>query len=262
MGQNSANPDPAAIDLSIIAPAHNEQDNIAGLVGDVREAMAGSGLRFEMILIDDGSTDATADRIRAEMANHDWLVSFAMTNTPPGKGNGQSAAFHAGIRKARGPLIALMDADRQNDPTSLPTMVALLKREAADMVQGDRSANRRDTIVRRFSTWVGRTFRATLLGDTIRDTGCSQRVFKRELGLMLPLQYKGMHRFIPVYARMLGFKVVEMPVNHRARTAGEAKYGVWNRALPGLRDLFAVRWMRTRLRPVNCRPVPRTGDKP
>lgn len=120
------------------------------------------------------------------------------------------------------------------------------------MVQGDRSHARADTKVRVFSSWVGRTFRRLGLGDTIRDTGCSLRVFRRPLGLDLPLQYRGMHRFIPVYARMLGYQVIEMPVHHRHRTAGEAKYGMWNRALPGLIDLLAVRWMRSRLRPTAC----------
>ncbi|MBI1372961.1 MAG: glycosyltransferase [Phycisphaera sp.] len=252
---DDASPSPDTLQLSIMAPAHNEEDNIAGLVEDVRAAMEPSGIRFEMILVDDGSTDTTAAKIAEEMAKYDWLRSFRMLDTPPGKGNGQSAAFHAGIRQARSPLIALMDADRQNDPADLPAMFELLKKENADMVQGDRSANRRDTVVRRATSWVGRTFRRLVLGDTIRDTGCSLRVFKTEIALQLPLQYKGMHRFIPVYARMLGYTVVEMPVHHRARTAGEAKYGVWNRAIPGLLDLIATRWMRSRLKPVKCEEV-------
>lgn len=243
---------PDQLELSIIAPAHNEQDNIDGLVEDIAAAMKDAGVAFEFILVDDGSTDATRAKAAAQAARLPWLRVFAMTDTPPGKGNGQSAAFHAGIRQARGRLIALLDADRQNNPSDLPAMLKLLKERNADMVQGDRSSNRADTTTRRFSSWVGRTFRAKLLGDTIRDTGCSLRVFKKEIGLQLPLQYKGMHRFIPVYARMLGYQVVEMAVHHRHRTAGVAKYGVWNRALPGLRDLFAVRWMRTRLRPVKC----------
>jgi glycosyltransferase involved in cell wall biosynthesis len=248
--------------LSVIAPAHNEQDNIPGLVADVHSALAASGLSFEFIIIDDGSTDQTRARLLEQAAAHPWIRIFAMTRTPPGKGNGQSAAFHAGIRQAHGRLIALLDADRQNDPTDLPAMVHLLRQTGAHMVQGDRSANRRDTAFRRFSSWVGRTFRGKLLGDSIRDTGCSLRVFVPEIGLALPLQYKGMHRFIPFYARMLGFTVVEMAVNHRPRTAGVAKYGAWNRALPGLRDLFAVRWMRTRLRPVTCQPCEPTGRAP
>lgn len=245
----------ASTELSIIAPAHNEQDNIADLLADVAGAMAGSDIAFEMIIVNDGSTDQTLDRLREAMKQHPFLRVFRMTNTPPGKGNGQSAAFHAGLRQAEGDLIALMDADRQNDPADLPAMINRLRETNADMVQGDRSAARRDTFIRRRTSGVGRWFRRNLLGDTIRDTGCSLRVFKRELGLALPLQYKGLHRFIPFYARTLGYEVIEIPVHHRPRTAGEAKYGVWNRALPGLIDLIAVRWMRNRLRPVQCESV-------
>jgi glycosyltransferase involved in cell wall biosynthesis len=246
---------PDILELSIIAPAHNEQDNIDGLLDDVAAALDGGPARFEFILIDDGSTDATRARAVAQAGRRPWLRVFAMCRTPQGRGHGQSAAFHAGIRQARGRLIALLDADRQNDPADLPAMIELMRRTGADMVQGDRSANRADTPLRRFSSWVGRTFRRALLGDTIRDTGCSLRVFKKEIGLQLPLQFKGMHRFIPVYARLLGYRVVEAPVRHRHRTAGQAKYGVWNRALPGLRDLISVRWMKNRLRPVACEPV-------
>jgi len=250
----------ATPELSIIAPAHNEEDNIAGLVDDVAKAMEPTDIAFEMIIVDDGSTDATAQRIAEAIAEHPWLRTFRMLDTPPGRGNGQSAAFHAGIRQARGSLIALMDADRQNDPADLPAMHAKLHAEGADMVQGDRSKDRQDTTVRRWSSWVGRTFRGLVLGDSIRDTGCSLRVFKTETGLQLPLQYKGLHRFIPVYARMLGYTVVEMDVHHRARTAGVAKYGVWNRAIPALLDLIAVRWMRSRLKPVKCEAVEHASE--
>ena len=243
------------LDLSIIAPAHNEQDNIDGLVADVQEAFWQADLTFELIVVDDGSTDATAQRLTDQSAQHDWLRAVTMLDTPPDRGHGQSAAFFVGIHAARGRLIALMDADRQNDPADLLRMIERLRTEQADMVQGDRTADRRDTFVRRVSSWVGRTFRRCLLGDTISDTGCSLRVMRRPIALQLPLQYAGMHRFIPVYARMLGATVIEMPVMHRPRVAGQAKYGVANRALVGLRDLFAVRWMRLRLRPTHCKPI-------
>lgn len=253
--QSAPSPHDQAVELSIIAPAHNEQENIAGLVEDVDKAMADSGLRFELIVVDDGSTDQTRQRLIEQMADRPWLRVFAMTDTPPGRGNGQSAAFFAGLRQARGPLIALMDADRQNDPADLPPMVQRLREAQVDMVQGDRSHARQDNFIRRQSSAIGRAFRRMVLGDTIRDTGCSLRVFRHEPALALPLQYKGMHRFIPVYFRMTGYRVIEMPVNHRPRAAGEAKYGIWNRALPGLIDLLAVRWMRSRLRPARCRAI-------
>ena len=259
-----------ALLLSIVAPAHNEQDNIDRLVDEVGRAgeavvAASRGIHpeeglaggFEFVIVDDGSTDQTQARIRALMPGRPWLRCIAMTNTPPGKGNGQSAAFHAGFRACRGDLIGVLDADLQNDPAEFAAMHALMLRENADMVQGDRSRNRRDTFIRRIGSIVGRRFRGWILGDTIRDTGCSLRLMKREIALRLPLEFKGIHRFIPVSARHMGYKVVEMDVVHRAREAGETKYGmgIVQRALPGLVDCFAVRWMRNRRRPVTSREV-------
>lgn len=245
--------------LSVVAPAHNEADNIERLVEEVGRAAGAVADRlgrpgaFEFVLVDDGSTDQTRSRALALAASRPWLRVLAMTQTPPGKGNGQSAAFHAGFRACRGELVAVLDADLQNDPSDLAAMLELMQRERADMVQGDRSRNRRDNVVRRVGSWVGRVFRSWILADTIRDTGCSLRLMKRDVALQLPLEFRGMHRFIPVTARKLGYKVVEMPVSHRARVAGETKYGmgVLSRAIPGLVDCFAVRWMSKRRRPVS-----------
>ena len=146
-------------------------------------------------------------------------------------------------RTGAGP-VAVLDADLQNDPGDLPGMLALQARTGADVVQGDRSGARRDNLVRRLSSRGGRLIRRTLLGDDIRDSGCSLRVLRREVALALPLEFRGMHRFIPATAREFGFHIVETPVNHRPRVAGEAKYGVWNRALPAFIDALALRWMR------------------
>jgi glycosyltransferase involved in cell wall biosynthesis len=260
------------VELSVVAPAHNEEENAAELVRQVGDALAPTGISFEFIVVDDGSTDRTREVVRSLMPGRPWLRCIAMRETPKGRGNGQSAAFHAGFRAARGRLIAVLDADLQNDPAELPAMLAELKRTGADMVQGDRSARRRDNFVRKAGSVVGRAFRRWLLGDTIRDTGCSLRLMKREVALCLPLEFRGMHRFIPATARHLGYRVVEMRVNHRARTAGATKYGlgIASRAIPGLMDLFAVRWMRGRRRPVGCEeiggaeqaPPPRPAPEP
>ncbi len=243
---------PPRLDVSVVAPAHNEQENIPALVEQIGAALANSGLTFEAIIVDDGSTDRTRAELVRLMPARPWLRCVAMTDTPKGKGNGQSAAFHAGFRAAAGDLIAVLDADLQNDPAEIPAMVKLLRESNAGLVQGDRSHARKDNIVRRVGSIVGRLFRRWLLGDTIRDTGCSLRVMRRDLALKLPLEFRGMHRFIPITAVHLGYTVREMQVTHRPRVAGETKYGfgIVQRALPGLRDLFVVRWMKTRRRPV------------
>lgn len=248
----------SAVTLTVVAPAHNEEENIGPLVEQVERALAPLGIAWEFVVVDDGSTDGTREAVRRMMATRPWLRCIAMQRTPPGRGNGQSAAFHAGFRASRGALIAVLDADLQNDPADIPAMLGTLEREGADFVQGDRSHARKDGFVRRVGSRVGRAFRRMLLGDTIRDTGCSLRVFRREIGLALPLEFRGMHRFIPATARHMGFKVVEMRVNHRPRVAGTTKYGmgIVQRALPGLMDCLAVRWMRKRRRPVEAAEVP------
>jgi dolichol-phosphate mannosyltransferase len=241
-----------AVELSIISPAHNEHENLGALVHEITAALDPLGICYEILIVDDGSTDETPGLLRRLMAGSPSLRAIRMMHTPPGRGHGQSAAFHAGFRAARGSLIALLDADLQNDPADLPAMIELIRRTGADMVQGDRSHARRDTLVRRVSSVVGRTFRRWLLDDTIIDTGCSLRVLRREVALRIPLEFRGMHRFIPITARQLGFTVIETRVNHRPRVAGKAKYGIWNRALPGLIDCLAVRWMRNRRCPVEA----------
>lgn len=256
------------VELSVIAPAHNEEENVAALVAEIERALAPLGITYETIIVDDGSTDSTRAKVTALMGSHPTLRCIAMTQTPPGKGNGQSAAFHAGIRAAKGRLVATLDADLQNDPADYPKMLALMRESQADLVQGDRSHARRDNVVRRVGSIVGRTFRRWLLGDRVRDTGCSLRVMKRDYALKLPLEFRGMHRFIPVSIAHLGGKVVEMQVNHRPRVAGTTKYGfgIVQRAIPGLIDLFAVKYMRSRRRPVanaevnaNGAPTPATA---
>ena len=241
------------IDLSIVAPAHDEEENVPTLVDEVERAVAPLGLTFEFLIVDDGSTDGTRAAVLELQRERPWLRCIAMTDTPPGRGNGQSAAFYRGFRESRGRLVASLDADLQNDPADLGDLLETMKRTDADLVQGDRSHARQDNALRKLGSLVGRLFRRWLLGDTVRDTGCSLRVMKRELALQLPLELAGMHRFIPVTARQLGYRIVEVPVRHRPRVAGKTKYGlgIWNRAIPGLIDCFAVRYMRSRRRRVS-----------
>lgn len=242
------------IELTILAPAHNEEDNIDLLIEEIEAAISPLNIAYEFILVNDGSTDTTESKTLAHQSTRPWVRCLSMTNTPKNSGHGQSAAFHAGFRAANGRLIATLDADLQNDPADLPAMLKLLESSNADFVQGDRSKvrNQGDSTIRLFGSWVGRKFRLLILGDTITDTGCSLRIMKKEIALGLPLEFKGAHRFIPATARHMGYTVVEIPVNHRNRHAGTPKYGmgITKRALPGLIDLFAIRWMRSRRRPV------------
>lgn len=240
------------IEITVVAPAHNEEGNVGPLADQVYAALSPLGVGFELVIVDDGSTDSTRARVQDLCLTRPWLRLVAMTRTPPGKGGGQSAAMWAGIAQARGRLVATIDADVQNDPADLVPMYRLLQGSGADFVQGDRSHARKDNLARRYTSVIGRVFRKAFLGDTIRDTGCSLRLLKRQIAVQLPLQLRGMHRFIPITAVHMGYKVVELPVNHRPRTSGTTKYGMGlMRALPGFIDLLAVRYMRNRRRPVD-----------
>ncbi|MEQ8769549.1 MAG: glycosyltransferase family 2 protein [Phycisphaerales bacterium] len=244
-------PSHAAVEVSVVAPAHNEEDNVAELVEQVGAALLPTGRSFEFILVDDASSDRTAEVCAELQPSRPWLRLISLAKSAGGGGNGQSAAFKVGFARANGDLIAVLDADLQNDPADIPAMLAELERTGADFVQGDRSRARADNWMRKQTSAIGRLFRRLILGDTIRDTGCSLRVMKREIAVRLPLEFKGMHRFIPATARHMGYTVVEMPVNHRERHAGETKYGsmgITKRAIPGLIDCFAVRYMRSRRR--------------
>ena len=242
----------AAPDLSIVVPALNEEENIPSLVREIEDTAKEANFDVELIVVDDGSDDKTLEVLSGLETRHVRLC--VLHHDRP---MGQSAAMLDGIHAARAPYVATLDADLQNDPADLVRLLDLVRGGEADMVQGDRTANRRDNLARRFSSWVGRTARRVILGDAIRDTGFSARVVRAEFARQFPLQFRGMHRFLPIYARMLGAKVVEAPVNHRPRRAGVTKYGMLNRGLAGLVDCFAVRWMRKRIRPVSYRPVPR-----
>lgn len=223
--------------LSIIAPAYDEEENLAALAKEVREALEGR-LSWELILVDDGSRDGTADVIRG-LAKVDprYRGVFLRRN------GGQTAATAAGLEACRAELVATIDADLQNDPADLPALVDALGDH--DAIVGYRR-ERRDSFVRRASSRIANAIRNRLSGDSIRDTGCSLKVFRREAIEKLAL-FDGMHRFLPTLLRYHGFSVVEAPVSHRPRTRGESKYGIRNRALRALVDLLAVRWMRSRL---------------
>jgi dolichol-phosphate mannosyltransferase len=223
-------------ELSLVAPVFNEVDNLSPLLERVRAAF-GERLRWELVAVDDGSTDGST-RVLEELARAERRLRVVVF----GRNCGQSAAVAAGIRVARAPLIATLDADLQNDPGDLPAMLAALG--TADAVVGYRQ-RRRDTFVRRASSKIANGLRNRISGDQIRDTGCSLKVFRAAAIRSLPY-FDGMHRFLPTLLRYHGYTVLEHPVSHHPRVAGQSKYGIRNRALRALLDLLAVRWMRSR----------------
>lgn len=226
-----------ALDLSLVAPVYNEVDNLEPLLERVVAAF-GAGTRWELVLVDDGSTDGSTARIEALCAADPRVRGVLFESN-----RGQSAAVAAGLRVARAPLIATLDADLQNDPSDLPAMVAALG--DADAVCGYRM-KRKDTAVRRISSKLANGIRNWISGDSIRDTGCSLKVFRAGAIRAVPF-FDGMHRFMPTLLRYHGYRVLEHPVSHHPRVAGVSKYGIRNRALRALLDLLAVRWMRSRL---------------
>jgi len=229
-----------APDLSIVVPVYNEEENLPLLWPEIREVMATTPLSYEVVFVDDGSRDRSAEIIRA-FRDEDPRVRLVRLKANAG----ETAATDAGFKTARGRHVVVMDADLQNDPHDILTMLGHL--EQWDAVTGWRM-NREagDSLVRRISSRVANRVRNALSDETIQDSGCTFRAFRRECLTDLVL-YKGFHRFIPTLLRMRGFRVLEIPVNHRPRRFGQSKYGIGNRAVRAFADLLVVRWMKDRL---------------
>lgn len=239
-----------SIDLSLVAPVYEEEDNLEPLFEMVSKGLETSKLRWELVLVDDGSSDDSWNRI-VRLGDTDPRVRGVRFR----ENRGQSAAMATGIAAAHGTLIATLDADLQNDPADLPRMVSELQRREVDVIVGYR-AKRKDDAIRRLSSKLANRVRNGLTGDTIRDTGCSLKVFTRAAAASIPW-FDGMHRFLPTVLRYQGFEVDEVPVDHHPRQFGLSKYGVWNRAFRAGRDLFAIRWMKARMLTVS---VAETND--
>jgi glycosyltransferase involved in cell wall biosynthesis len=227
-------------DLSVVFPVYNEEENIPHLLREIAAAVEGRGWTYEIVAVDDGSSDRSLEMLRAARAQYPTLRVLALE-----KNSGQTAALDAAWRGARGRLVVSLDADLQNDPADIPAMVRRLEESASDMVIGVR-VNRQDTWSRKLQSKIGNGVRNWITGDRITDTGCSLKLAKREAIDKVRL-FTGMHRFLPTLVRYAGYKVVEMPVNHRPRQYGVSKYGAMNRAFRGLADCFAVRWMGQRM---------------
>lgn len=231
------------IELSLVVPAFNEEDNIAVLCDEIVQALSGR-LRFEIVVVDDGSTDATPEKLRKLAFRDERVTAVLLTQN-----SGQTMATWVGLRAARGRLICTLDADLQNNPADIPKLLDALGDD--DAVVGYRQT-RQDNFVRRISSRIANSIRNRVSGDSIRDTGCSLKLFRADAIRAIPF-FDGMHRFLPTLLRYHGYTVSEVPVSHRPRVAGVSKYGIRNRALRAAKDLLAVRWMRDRiLNPVEC----------
>lgn len=222
--------------VSVVVPVFNEEENISILQSELRAAL--EGLDFELVFVDDGSSDATAAKIDRNDSRI-RLVQFE-------KNAGQSAATFAGLNAARGRIVALIDGDLQNDPADIRKAVDALT-DDVDMVCGYR-ANRQDTWFKRVQSRIANYVRSRFVKDYVRDTGCGLKAMRREcIPAIVP--FKGMHRFVPALVRGAGFRLKEIPVNHRPRQFGESKYGRFgfkNRALRATMDMFGVRWLLSR----------------
>jgi dolichol-phosphate mannosyltransferase len=223
--------------LSVVIPAYNEQENIEVLLQRVEAAMTQTGKPFEVIVVDDGSTDDTPRQLEVGLRQYPWLRVLRLRENC-----GQSAAFDAGFSAARGEVIATLDADLQNDPQEIQRLLPML--DGFDMITGWRK-DRQDSWFRRRQTRIANRIRNWISDETIEDSASSLKLYKRHCleGLWM---YRGMHRFFPTLVKLRGYSVLETPVKHGPRHAGTAKYGLRNRAWSSFLDLLAVRWMKKR----------------
>jgi dolichol-phosphate mannosyltransferase len=224
--------------LSLVVPAFNEEANLADLAAEIRAAVEPLGRPWELLLVDDGSTDGTLAEMRRLAAGEPRIRVLRHRRNA-----GQSAALVSGFRAARGEIVVTLDADLQNDPADIPRLLAKLD-EGFGVVSGVR-VDRRDSFVRRASSKIANAVRNRATDEAITDVGCSLKAYRAEFLQNLPM-FSGMHRFLPTLVRWNGATVAEIPVRHRPRRHGVAKYGIGNRLFRALADLFAVRWMRTR----------------
>ena len=231
------NTSPSDLDLSIVIPVYNERDNLVPLEEKLEKVLSKLQLSYEIIFIDDGSVDGSAHLIRSikKINPRIKLIRF-------GSNHGQSAAFAAGFKAARGKIFVTLDADLQNNPDDIPLL--LEKMDEYDVVCGWRF-KRNAPWIKRVSSKIGNAVRNSLSQEEIADTGCSLKAFRRECFNNVKI-FKGMHRFFPTLMKMEGFRVTQVKVSHHPRLHGESKYNIRNRLFSSLYDLMAIRWMKKR----------------
>ncbi len=233
MNADGSTPIPA---ISVVVPVRNEAENVAPLVAEIAAALAGRA--FEVIYVNDGSTDNTAAEVTRLKAQYPWLRQVRHVVSC-----GQSAALRTGMKAARGPVVVTLDGDGQNDPAFLPKLVDALMQGAPRMglVAGQR-VGRKDTAFKRFQSRFANTVRGAILRDGTRDSGCGLKCFPREIGLALPY-FDGLHRFLPALIRREGRDIGYVDVVDRPRQHGVSNYGFWDRLWIGILDLAGVWWL-------------------
>jgi dolichol-phosphate mannosyltransferase len=239
------------VELSVVVPVFNEEGSLRGLFAEIAPVARSITPDHEILFVDDGSTDGSAGVLDELRRGDPRVVVYRFA-----KNCGLSSALHCGFNRARGRVIVTLDADLQNDPADIPKLYAAVQ-DGADMACGWRT-KRSDPFVKRASSKIANAFRSGRTGDGIHDVTCPLKTFRREVASVF-LPFNGLHRFLPTLAIAAGFKVVEIPVNHRPRLHGESKYGVWNRLFRGLADLRAVKWMMDRRMTYEAT---RVGDAP
>ncbi len=229
------------VTLSVVAPCHNEEKNLAPFVTAIRAALDPLKISYEIVITDDRSSDCSWE-ILSELGAKDSRIRAVRL----AKNSGQSAAVWAAIKNATGKYIATLDADLQNDPADLPQFLDAIKN--SDCVCGNRKASRAkgDSVIRQLSSKIANGIRNWMTHETVTDSACGYRMFRRECVADLKF-FKGMHRFMPTLIKIEGYRITEIPVRHHPRAAGVSHYGVWNRAFAAFYDLFAVRWMQKRM---------------
>jgi len=233
----------AAPELAVVVPVKDEAGNILPLIAEIHAALDGR-LAFEIVYVDDGSRDSTPAELADAAARYPRLRILRHREAC-----GQSTALRTGIKAARAPWVATLDGDGQNDPADIPILLATrdsLGHDPRVMVAG-RRMRRQDSWFRRFCSRTANGVRNRLLGDEVSDTGCSLKLFRRDLFLDMPY-FHHMHRFLPALAQREGDRVIEILVNHRPRRAGVSKYGLNNRLWAGILDLLGVMWLQMRTR--------------
>jgi dolichol-phosphate mannosyltransferase len=237
MSVDLSSSDAAAVAVSIVVPVRNEAENISPLVAEITAALDGRW-NYEIIYVNDGSTDATAERLAAVKKRRRNLREIRHAISA-----GQSAAVRSGVRAARGAIVATLDGDGQNDPVFLPDLIAAIERggERVGLVAGQR-VGRKDTAFKKIQSRIANRVRSAILHDGTRDTGCGLKAFRREVFLIMPY-FDGLHRFLPALMRREGYEIAYVDVIDRPRRSGVSNYGFFDRLWIGIMDLAGVWWL-------------------